>query len=1267
MIESYTFINPKTISMKKELFLFSGILAFSFFADAQELKYDYMKWPDSQKLGEYVNSWTPGTELFEDENFYISRVKPKERFRNAATQIDETLTEANDKQLVFWVPIGNVTNANDQYFTDNGRPNGKFDAEAFSMWSYLTHYGNWTAPQGWVPGSFADAAHKNGVGVSGVASVPWGGLGSDWNNALTTLANADPEKVAKFLRYHGVDGLGYNSEFSGGSSFLPKLRTLHETIYRYLTENGNPVAENFWYDGTNDNGQITFDQGLGNHNKETFGDGDHIRTSLFLNYNWWGTTPRNSFGKVQTYAPGRSSLDLYAGFNMQGGDPSTWTLLKDYDISIGLWGAHDYNMLWADRANNGSTDIAKQLNYQNIIEQFFSNGNRNPIDKIEVYDRKNHHPDEKWFGMSAFMTARSSLKWNLSEEPFITYFNLGNGRFFNWMGERQNDREWYNIGVQDYLPTWRYWFASEFLGKTADKVVENGLDAKFTYDDAYVGGSCLRIFGSVANEYLHMFKTDFTLDAGDVITVRYKLVRGQADINLVLSAVGAETEPLRESGFKVLTVADSEADDEIWIEKQFTISGSLASLANQDIAMIALHFQNAENLELYLGEFSITRSDMSTPATPEIKLAKVLASHYKGVDAKLIFNMPNSKPAGEPVYNLDVNTSLFKLYAQQEGGEPILMGITTSWAGMYYSIPTDLDGTQRIRLGVAAVSLDMKSDSEIAWSEYQDMGEYTMTNDIQIDKTTIKPNEGFEISYVDPRHPAADWKLLNSDGETVKHAENTSVFSVPEGIEEIGGYDLQVIYEGETTTYGYYVQVTSEEVGALPEIYTLTVDGEDTENAEVKIEVDQELTLGYTGRKANGASSRGIEINEGWVGGPMSDLGIGGGKTFSVSAWVRFTSIPGSSCFFSVENRASSAWPVNNWGWMWANINPAGKLANYTFRSSTANGSPELKYVFPNTTITPNAWNHVVLVFEYNTSSQFRSKFYLNGVLQESTWTFNNASGTTEDWVNINYSISASDWFCFAGGRGSEPVYNNGIIDDLLVWDGAMTLEEVQAAKEGLDAESLPSDVIAYWDFETDANDDNYFIAKGSKSEAKACSFKTEAGEGEGSGVQVPQNPLYISGCPFIAGTTFKVETLPTWTAKRGVLSESSGTDTEGSTKLTYSKPGDYTVTLKLENSLGSDTKTYPVFTIDEEDGVETGAMGEMRTYTVEDVLFVEFAEEGTYQVGVYNISGMLVAQEEADVVAGQHMSITLGSKGVYVVKVMKEGKVVRAVKVMNR
>ena len=877
--------------MKRNLFLFSGILALSLTANAQELKEEYMTWPDSQGLGEYASQWTPGTYLFEDENFYISRVKPKARFRNANTQINETLTEETDKNLVFWVPVGTASGGN-----PNARPNGKFDSEVFSMWSYVTHYGDWTAPQGWVPGGFADAAHKNGVGVSGVASIPWGSLSSDWATALDNMSkNATiREKVAKFLHYHGVDGLGYNSEFStSNTTMLSNVRALNEEVHRYLTEQGNPVAENFWYDGTNDNGQINFDQGLGSHNNETFGDGEHIRTSLFLNYNWWGT-PLSTFntGTINSQAPGRSLLDLYAGFNMQGGDPSTWTLLEDYNVSIGLWGAHDFNMLWADRANYGSTDMSKQLGYQNVIEQFFSNGRRNPIDKIAVFDRGSHHPNEGWFGMSAFMTARSSLSWDLATEPFITYFNLGNGQFFNWMGERQNDNEWYNIGVQDYLPTWRFWFASEFLGKTADKVVANGLDAKFTFDDAYVGGSCLRIFGSAADEYLHLFKTAFTLASGDKITVRYKLIRGQADINLALSAVGSETSILRESGFKVLTVADSEADDEVWVEKTFTISGTLASLANQNIAMVALHFENAENLELYLGEFSITRNEMTTPAAPVIKVAKVLASHYKGVDAKVIFEMNNNKPLGEPVYNLDVNASMFKLYAQQENEEPVLMGITTSWAGMYYSIPTNLQGSDRIRLGVAAVSVDMKSDSEISWSEYMDMGEYTTTDEIQINKTTIKPNESFEISYVDPRHDPADWKLLNSDGETVKQASNTTVFSVEEGIEEIGGYDLQVTCNGQTSTYGYYVQITSEAVGALPEIYTLTVDGEETSATEVKVDLDQTLTLGYTGRKADGASSRGIEINDSWLGGNLNEAGIVGGKSFSVSAWVRFT-IPG--------------------------------------------------------------------------------------------------------------------------------------------------------------------------------------------------------------------------------------------------------------------------------------------------------------------------------------------------------------------------------------
>lgn len=189
--------------------------------------------------------------------------------------------------------------------------------------------------------------------------------------------------------------------------------------------------------------------------------------------------------------------------------------------------------------------------------------------------------------------------------------------------------------------------------------------------------------------------------------------------------------------------------------------------------------------------------------------------------------MPNNKEAGTPVYNLDVNTSMFKLYAQQEGGEPVFMGITTSWAGMYYSIPIDANKAQRIRLGVAAVSVDTNSDSEIAWSEYtDDFGDYSTINDIQIDKTTIKPEENFEISYVDPRHNPATWKLYNGEGEVVKEASNTIKFSVPEGIKELGAYDLEITESDTLRRINSYVQITSWGSGALPEIQSLTLNGE---------------------------------------------------------------------------------------------------------------------------------------------------------------------------------------------------------------------------------------------------------------------------------------------------------------------------------------------------------------------------------------------------------------------------------------------------------
>ena len=100
---------------------------------------------------------------------------------------------------------------------------------------------------------------------------------------------------------------------------------------------------------------------------------------------------------------------------------------------------------------------------------------------------------------------------------------------------------------------------------------------------------------------------------------------------------------------------------------------------------------------------------------------------------------------------------MFKLYAQGEGGEPVFMGLTTSWAGMYYSAP--LTGEGNVRFGVSALSLDHNSESEIAWGEWMSRGEYTTSNDIEISKTTLKPGEGFTVKYTDPRHTPSKWTI----------------------------------------------------------------------------------------------------------------------------------------------------------------------------------------------------------------------------------------------------------------------------------------------------------------------------------------------------------------------------------------------------------------------------------------------------------------------------------------------------------------------------
>lgn len=1249
---------------RKTLTLAAGLVLSVMSANAQQMREGYVeagKNTGSENFHTLIQGWTPGNQVTADDNFYISRVKPRARFRNEATQVRLDLNAKNDKKLIAWIPVNNSD--------FNALPNGVFDSEVFSMWSYVTHWGNWTSPLGRIPAAFLDVAHKNGVGVSGVASIPNASLSASWAACLKGLASLDVDKTSKFLQYYGIDGLGYNSEFYGGGAYVKGVRTFHAALVKKMLP-VNPIFENFWYDGTNDYGQVSFDGGLGNHNKETFGDSKNVRTSLFFNYNW----NRGQLAPSVAFAEklGRDPLDIYCGVNMQGGEPggTSWSLLPDQRVSIGLWGAHSQNMFWESRSELGSSDEMKQFAYLRRTECYFGGGNRNPVITPSIVDKHQYTAyNPTWHGMAAFMTARSPLSWDLAEEPFITYFNLGNGKFFNLNGERKVNSPWYNVGMQDYLPTWHFWFANKLLGRTAADVPAKGLDAQFVWDDAYFGGSTLKISGTTANEYLHLFKTKYALKKGDVITVRYKLNEGATDLDLVLSAEGSESTGVAYN----LCKADRVADVNDWVKQTFTVG---SDFDGKTLALVALNFKNAKDLNLMLGEFSIVRGKAATPAAPVIDAAntKMLYNSKAGMDAKIIFNMPNNKAAGEPCYNLDVKTSHFRLYAQEEGKEPMFMGTTTSWAGLYYSIPVEKVNS-KVRLGVSAVALDHKTESEIAWSNYMEPATYVYNDDIQSNKKTIKPNEEFTLSYIDPEHPAAKWEIVK-DGAVVKSGEGNSwTVKLP----ETGSYDLKVtgneygedgVAKETTRTFSSYIQITSEGTGALPEIYSLTANGSEE---EVSLKVGENVKMAYTGRAADGSGSQGLDLKETRFGVAAADLGLVGKKSFSISFWLKINSLKEgkSATLFNVYNK-QDGWPKTDWGWNWSQISPDGSFDGITFRGSDATSNKELQYKYGKTKFPVGNWVHVTMSFDYNTAGQLRADMFLDGVKQTVTeWkrlqggnpVFGPATYEPTYQGDV-YSITNGMYLCIGG-----PLFDryglDGVIDNVVVWDKVATAADVKAAMGDLNANNLPEGVMAFWDFEKKATD-NYFTSAGTKA-VKGGMQDMVAGGGEGQATLQWIEPTYIAGSPFVSGETYKVETKPSWTAKNATFADITGNGEEGSANVSFRTGGDYDVTLTLSNALGKAEKTFSVIKVAYPTGVEAVEGAEMKAYTVGEDAIVEFAEAGAYEVSVYTTAGEQVARKAAQLNAGNVVNVHLAKAGIYVLNVKKDGKTVRTVKLIRK
>ncbi|MDE6558283.1 MAG: hypothetical protein K2K29_00145, partial [Muribaculaceae bacterium] len=82
----------------RRLFLPLFATATVFGAGAQAFHDGDIIWPSATEFAKNVSKWKSDHSLTSDDNFFISRVRPRLRFRNVATQVNPDLVEGvNDK------------------------------------------------------------------------------------------------------------------------------------------------------------------------------------------------------------------------------------------------------------------------------------------------------------------------------------------------------------------------------------------------------------------------------------------------------------------------------------------------------------------------------------------------------------------------------------------------------------------------------------------------------------------------------------------------------------------------------------------------------------------------------------------------------------------------------------------------------------------------------------------------------------------------------------------------------------------------------------------------------------------------------------------------------------------------------------------------------------------------------------------------------------------------------------------------------------------
>jgi mannosyl-glycoprotein endo-beta-N-acetylglucosaminidase len=670
--------------------------------------YDFSKFGDQSLLELFEKAEKAGRKfptkqelidagIYDEIEFVRSHVRKREILDRQDRLVGGTYQE---RDLFMNIPGGAGS-------TIGGYPSKDFASDNFSMWNYTNLFGSWNHGLFQAPGSWADAAHKNGTDImSGIKFFDTtggrGGYATGWvefikqKNADGTFKYARP--LIRILQFLGMDGINYNFEARGYDD--SEVVKFHQELYKIA------AAENF------KNFHIaiyTSHSSLSSYNTEALFGKNNVKTSdLMLNYSADDFTPSMASSVQQAKRSLNTAKGLYAGVWIVTMNRS-WTRLNApgaEECGVCLWGEHGQSRFWS--YNTGGSAQERMSNYQMLLERGFSGGYRNPAVRPEIRNAGHNWewsgsvaPLSTFPGLASWIPERSAINGTL---PFSTYFNTGAGEVYTYKGKKTAG-SWYNMSNQDIVPTYR-WLVYD--GNTTN--VSSKVQPEFTYEDSYTGGSCLKLTGkgTASATDIVLYKTNLTGTSG-AIKAQVAIKTGKdtpADSKLALIV------RLKNSGeWKEFAVDGT--TDKTWKEHTIALTG----LNSTDVIdRIGLRVKNVdEQYKLLVGKLAIVDDFTATPQGVKDLTIQVKEENKSSLSVKATWAL-NSATEETVVYNDDANVDHFEvLYKNGENGDVTEIGRTSQWATYIGDI--ELKESDKPFIGVRSVSKDLKTYSPVEWKE----------------------------------------------------------------------------------------------------------------------------------------------------------------------------------------------------------------------------------------------------------------------------------------------------------------------------------------------------------------------------------------------------------------------------------------------------------------------------------------------------------------------------------------------------------------------